>query len=267
MTGASVVGLKGSTAEATSEKATPFMRIRLARNVLSPIGTKADGSPIWPFFGAQPEGDGDGGDGDGDGGDGNSDDGDGDPGDGNGASGESLEAQLAAEKKANERLRKSLKPFSALRRSTGLSVEEMQARLSGGGGSNGSNSNSTNSNSNSGQGQPPVDVDAIRREERLKERERYEKGIRSSAVEAVATSLLEDPDDAARFLDLSSYEVDDDGKVDKRQIRSDLERLIGQRPYLAKVKKAPDFEGGSRGSGAPKGGMSDVIRRQAGIIR
>jgi hypothetical protein len=240
------------------------MRLTSLRRTLSPIGKRSDGSLVWPVFGAEPD---EGGDGGGDGGDGanggGGTDDDAEPEGQDGSLGDAGKAAVERERKSAERLRKRLKPFSDLSRETGLSIEEMRQRLIGGG---------TGGNSNSGQGdggnqQQQVDVDAIRREERLKERERYEKGIRTSAVEAVAATILEDPDDAARYLNLSSYDVDDDGKVDKRQIRSDLEQLIKNRPYLAKAKKAPDYEGGPRGNSAPKGGMSDFVRRQAGIIR
>jgi hypothetical protein len=247
------------------------MTIELVRTTLSPIGHRMNGSPIWPVFGAAPEGDGDGGDG-GEGGDDDGDGGDdGSGGDGGSSGSESLEAQLAAEKKANERLRKSLKPFSQLRRTTGLSVQEMQERLSGGSGSTGSNSSNSGQSGESGsqgqQQQPPVDVDAIRREERRAAQEKSDTRYRKMAVKAAAGSLLNDPDDALRYLDLSSYEVDDDGEIDERMIQRDLKSLIEDRPYLAKKQKAPDFEGGPRGGTAKGANMNDLVRRQAGIIR
>lgn len=234
------------------------MSMSLVRKTLSPIGSRTDGSLIWPVFGAEGEGDG-GGDGD-EGGDDGGGGGDGDSGDEDGEIGEAGKAAIARERAAADRLRKSLKPFAQLRKETGMTVEEMKdallARKSGGG---------TKKN---GEGEgDQVDVEEIRRTARREAQAKSDDRYKKMAVKAEAASVLNDPDDAVRFLDLSSYEVDEDGEIDTRLIKRDLNSLIADRPYLAKTKKAPDFEGGPRGSSAKNsGGMSEMIRRRAGYI-
>ena len=236
------------------------MSMSLVRKTLSPIGSRRDGSLIWPVFGAEGEGDGGGDGGEGGTGDGNEDD-DGDSEDEDGVLGDAGKAAVERERKAAYRLRKSLKPFAQLRKETGMTVEEMRERLlgSGSGGSNGKGGKADGDS---------ADAEAIRREATIKAQEKSDARYRKMAVKAEAVALLNDPDDAHRYLDLSSYEVDDDGEVDSRAIKRDLKALIEDRPYLAKTKKATDYEGGPRGSSAKnEGGMSEIIRRQAGYIR
>ena len=79
--------------------------------------------------------------------------------------------------------------------------------------------------------------------------------------------------DAARYIDISDYEVDDDGNVDARQIQDDLKALLRDKPYLGKARKGdgqnggnPNFDGGTRG-GTTALSMDDLIRRTAGARR
>ncbi|WP_211358991.1 hypothetical protein [Nesterenkonia populi] len=57
--------------------------------------------------------------------------------------------------------------------------------------------------------------------------------IRQAEVRAAAAGKLNDPTDALRLLDLSSFEVGDDGAVDGDAIQSAIADLITQKPYLA----------------------------------
>jgi hypothetical protein len=239
----------------TFEKADTFMSMSYARKTLSPIGFRKDESPIWSVFGAEGEGD-DGGGGSEGGGDGDPDD-DADPEGEDGELGDAGKAAVERERKAADRLRRSLKPFAQLRKETGMTVEEMRERLL-------DKKPGSGKSKDDGGGQQ-IDADEIRREARREVQAKSDQRYLKMALKAEAASILADPDDAARFLDLSSYEVDDDGEVDSRLIKRDLAALVADRPYLGKVKKAPDYEGGPRGSKAPKdAGMNAFIRNRAG---
>jgi hypothetical protein len=71
--------------------------------------------------------------------------------------------------------------------------------------------------------------------------------IRKSEVKAAAKGVLADPADAYKFLDLDSFEVDDDGNVDEDAIASALADLVKSKPYLA-------AQGGQRFQGSADGG-------------
>lgn len=69
--------------------------------------------------------------------------------------------------------------------------------------------------------------------------------IRKSEVKAAAKGVLADPQDAYRFLDLESFEVDDDGNVDEAAIADAIADLIKEKPYLAAQGKR--FQGSADG--------------------
>jgi hypothetical protein len=239
----------------------------LIRKSASPIGHRRNGSPIWGYSGSAPDDGGTGGDGKGDdgGGDGGDDSGDDDD-DGVGDDGLTASGRRAieAERKAAKRAKDAYKPFAQLARDTGLSVEEMRKRLteSRDGGTN----NDDKGTDGKGKDQQ-VDVEEIRRQVKADVSKASDARFIRTAVKAEAAVVLNDPADALRYLDLSDYDVDDDGEVDQAQVKRDLKKLIEDRPYLAKKKSAADFDGGPRGKGSPTGSMSDVIRRAAGVIR
>jgi hypothetical protein len=66
--------------------------------------------------------------------------------------------------------------------------------------------------------------------------------IRRSEVKAAAKGVLADPADAYKFLDLDSFEVDDDGNVDEKAIADALADLVQNKPYLA-VQDSKRFQG------------------------
>lgn len=76
---------------------------------------------------------------------------------------------------------------------------------------------------------------------------KYNDRILKSEVKAAATGVLADPADAYQFLDLSKFEVDDDGNVDEAVIAKALADLIKKKPYLA-------AQGGTRFQGTADGG-------------
>lgn len=76
--------------------------------------------------------------------------------------------------------------------------------------------------------------------------------IVKSEVKAAAAGQLADPADAYRFLDLSEFEVDEDGNVDEGEIADAIADLIKRKPYLAAQGGAKKQHGSADG-GARKG--------------
>lgn len=81
-------------------------------------------------------------------------------------------------------------------------------------------------------------------------------------IKAAAAGVLQDPDDATAHIDVSAFEVDDNGDVDTKAIKAEVERLVKAKPYLAAgVKPAPLPGGGAMPSTGSS--MDDLIRRAA----
>jgi hypothetical protein len=70
--------------------------------------------------------------------------------------------------------------------------------------------------------------------------------ILKSEVKAAAKGVLADPQDAYKFLDLDSFEVDDDGNVDESTIATALADLVAAKPYLS-AQGGQRFQGGADG--------------------
>lgn len=75
--------------------------------------------------------------------------------------------------------------------------------------------------------------------------------ILAAEVRAAAAGKLADPADAARYLDLSEFEVADDGGVDQEAITEAISDLIKTKPYLA--AKAQGFQGSGDGGARSNG--------------
>jgi ElaB/YqjD/DUF883 family membrane-anchored ribosome-binding protein len=89
--------------------------------------------------------------------------------------------------------------------------------------------------------------------------------IRAEA-KALATGKLADPSDISSFIDLNTFEVDDEGNVDTKAIAKAIDELIKQKPYLAAQRVGGDADAGARGAApTPRGSMNDRIRRAAGV--
>lgn len=69
--------------------------------------------------------------------------------------------------------------------------------------------------------------------------------ILKAEIRAQATAKLADPTDALLYLDLSSFEVGDDGDVDAQAISAAIDDLIKSKPYLAAQGRR--FQGGADG--------------------
>jgi len=78
--------------------------------------------------------------------------------------------------------------------------------------------------------------------------------ILSAEVRAAAAGKLSDPSDALTFIDLSQFDVDDDGSVDETEIADAIADLLRKKPYLAAQggpstpKPDPSQGEGSRGT-------------------
>lgn len=70
--------------------------------------------------------------------------------------------------------------------------------------------------------------------------------ILKAELRAAAKGVLADPADALQFLDLSDFEVTDDGEVDRDAIAAALNDLTQAKPYLA-VQDGPRFQGSADG--------------------
>lgn len=97
-----------------------------------------------------------------------------------------------------------------------------------------------------------VDVEQIKRDATRDATEKANARIVSSEVRALAAELFEDPSDAPLYLDLSKYDVDDDGNVDAAEIKADLKKLIESKKHLAKKagRPKPDKTQGAKADAA-----------------
>ena len=79
--------------------------------------------------------------------------------------------------------------------------------------------------------------------------------ILRAEVRAAAAGRFADPEDALAFLDLSQFEVDEDGAVEGDDIRAALDDLLARKPHLAAQGGArtplPDRSQGATGRDAP----------------
>lgn len=73
-------------------------------------------------------------------------------------------------------------------------------------------------------------------------------------VRAAAGGKLADPEDAVRLLDLSSFDLDDEGNLDTAKVAAAIDALLKAKPYLAAGtatrQRTPDFDAGARGTGS-----------------
>lgn len=78
--------------------------------------------------------------------------------------------------------------------------------------------------------------------------------VLKAEVKAAAAGKLADPADALRLLDLSKFEVGDDGEVDGGEIDDAIADLLTRKPYLAANATTTTFgksDAGVRGGKAP----------------
>lgn len=201
-----------------------------------PLGFTLDGMPFWGFAGAQDDDEG------GEQGaaaattdDDGADDGDNTP-DENGLTpgGRKL---IETEREAAKTAKRALAPWKALEREFGMSPEQIRQKLSTG----------------------DDEKTTAAREAAAGVRQEFTRRIVRTEVRALAKDHLADPEDALAFLDLDSFEVDDEGEVDRKTIERELKALAARKPHLAK-QTADDDDGGGTVSGFDGGARRTVER-------
>jgi len=85
--------------------------------------------------------------------------------------------------------------------------------------------------------------------------------ILKAEVRAQAASKLNDPKDALRFLDITTFEVGEDGDVDSDAIASAIGALITDKPYLA-AQGGGRFQGGADGGARNESAPAQVSREE-----
>jgi len=87
-------------------------------------------------------------------------------------------------------------------------------------------------------------LEAARAEARAEVTTKANERLLRSELKAAATGKLADPTDAALFLDLSAFDVNDDGDVDSDALSDAIADLIARKPHLA-AGKPSRFDGGA----------------------
>lgn len=113
----------------------------------------------------------------------------------------------------------------------------------------------------------PVDTDAIRAQAVQEANAKVAERIIRTEVKAAAKGLIADPNDALAFIDLSQFDVSEDGSVDETDITDAINGLLEKKPYLAaQAKRFQDSaDGGSRNDSAKREpNLNDLFRSAAG---
>lgn len=195
---------------------------------LPALGVLPSGRIVWPVLGAA-EGDGDAG-ADGDAGDGGTGAGDGDGGGGDGDGlGDAGRAALDKERKARRDAEKSRKAaeaeLAALKAQQAASTQQDEAQQA---------------------------AEKTRRDAETAAVAKANERILKAEIRAAAAGKLTDPADALAHLDLTQFEVGEDGSVDENEITEAISDLIKRKPYLA--AKANGFQGSGDGGAAGRSG-------------
>jgi len=96
---------------------------------------------------------------------------------------------------------------------------------------------------------------------RLAADQRFNQRILNAEVKAAATGKLSDPADALKFLDLTQFEVNDDGDVDAAAIEAAISALIESKPYLA-AESTTRFQGSADAGARNAAGVTQLTREQ-----
>lgn len=146
---------------------------------------------------------------------------------------------LDAMKTERNEARRALKPVTALMRELGVkTVEELRAKLAGPAAA----AAATPAPAAAPAGKDvtgdvekttPVDADKIRREAQVEAQKKADQRVIRSEVKLAAAKKLQDPADALVHLDLTQFDLDDDGNVDAEELADAIDELIKKKPYLA----------------------------------
>lgn len=104
-------------------------------------------------------------------------------------------------------------------------------------------------------------LDAMKSERNAARREARDLKRRIADLEARASAAgkFADPGDALRLLDLSEFEVDEDGTIDEEQIADAIDALLTAKPYLS-AQGGKRFQG--TGDGARKGSKPPSLEQR-----
>lgn len=108
-------------------------------------------------------------------------------------------------------------------------------------------------------------LEAARAEARAEATTKANERILRSELRALATGKLADPTDAALYINLNDFTVDDNGDVDSDALNEAIAELIEKKPHLA-AQKQNRFDGaadqGAKGkdSAAPQWTEADLAR-------
>lgn len=111
-------------------------------------------------------------------------------------------------------------------------------------------------------------LEEARREARAEATAKANERIVRANLRAAAAGLLADPSDALAFIDISQFDVDDDGEVDSGELGDAIEDLLKRKPHLAAGKPNPFGGGADGGAGAhPEPQKSDEEQLDALIAK
>lgn len=114
----------------------------------------------------------------------------------------------------------------------------------------------------SGMSEQEKAVEQAKREAKAEAQKAFNTRLVQAEVRAAAAGKLADPEDAIRFIDLTKFDVDDEGKVDNKAITKEITDLVKARPYLAASATRPtgDADQGARGGSAGGDDMNAIFR-------
>jgi hypothetical protein len=107
-----------------------------------------------------------------------------------------------------------------------------------------------------GLGEQERAIEEAKSQARAEVRAEYNMRVLRAEVRAAAADRAVDPDAVVALLDLSAFELDDDGRSDPRAVSGAVAELLKEKPYLAKpaIPDSKRMPQGTRGStGAPAG--------------
>ncbi|MDX3689942.1 hypothetical protein PV726_06240 [Streptomyces europaeiscabiei] len=104
------------------------------------------------------------------------------------------------------------------------------------------------------------EAEQARRQATSEAEARANQRILKAEIRAVAKGRLNDPKDALTFLDLSTFEVGEDGEIDTGEIEDAIDDLLKNKPYLA-AATAKRFQGSGDGGAARKASRPKQLTR------
>lgn len=82
------------------------------------------------------------------------------------------------------------------------------------------------------------ETERVRRDAEIAATTKANGRIVRAEIRALAAGRFADPADAVVFLDVSRFDVDDDGEVDRDEIAAAIDELLARKPHLGKTDTA-----------------------------